>query len=261
MLRRHGRRGRVLQQRQASAGRRTSASLFGKILRLDPNAREPYAAAGNPSTARPRGSGTMVCATCTPSPSTGGRATSSSAMVGRDSYEEVDYVPAGTSGMNFGWPKRKAPTRIHARAHQCARATRIPSPIADMDRRQSATGSFRDYKSVVSGFVYRGSRCRSSGASTCSATIPAGKWARSCSAERRRRPSRSSTRTLIRTRANAPAFTRQGNLLTLQRAHRGRRGQRRRAILRRESQQPGEDRSRDRIWPPRARAPASRARP
>ena len=35
-------------------------------------------------------------------------------------------------------------------------ATHTP-PIVDMDRRQSATGPYRDYKSVISGFVYRGS--------------------------------------------------------------------------------------------------------
>ncbi|WP_437605334.1 PQQ-dependent sugar dehydrogenase [Sorangium sp. So ce834] len=132
------------------------SSLFGKILRLDPNAPEPYAAAGNPFP----GDGARTWHYGLRNPYRFGfdRATGDLFIgdVGQDSYEEVDYVPAGVSGLNFGWAKFEGDHEDTCRGRTLREGSTHTRPIVDMDRRASATGPFRDYKSVIGGFVYRG---------------------------------------------------------------------------------------------------------
>ncbi|WP_437730398.1 PQQ-dependent sugar dehydrogenase [Sorangium sp. So ce1335] len=133
------------------------STLFGKILRLDPNAPEPYAAAGNPLDGN--ASRVWHYGMRNPYRFSFDRLTKDLYIgdVGQDSYEEVDFVPAGVSGLNFGWPAfegKQGGTCPNGGALR-AGSTHTP-PIADFDRRRNATGPFRDYVSVIGGYVYRG---------------------------------------------------------------------------------------------------------
>ncbi|WP_434041372.1 MULTISPECIES: PQQ-dependent sugar dehydrogenase [Sorangium] len=131
-------------------------SLFGKLLRLDPNAPEPYAAAGNPfdgSAARVWHYGLR-----NPYRFSFDRLTQDLYIgdVGQDSYEEVDFVPAGVSGLNFGWAAFEGNHANTCNGRTLREGTTDTKPIVDIDRRRSATGPFRDYVSVIGGYVYRG---------------------------------------------------------------------------------------------------------
>ncbi|AUX24081.1 uncharacterized protein SOCEGT47_046140 [Sorangium cellulosum] len=132
------------------------SSPFGKILRLDPSAPAPHAAAGNPfdgDAARTFHYGMRNPYTFSFDRLTGDLYIGD---VGQDGYEEVDFAPAGAKGLNFGWAAFEG---IHANTCNGRTlregATHVP-PIVDIDRRRSATGDFSDYVSVISGFVYRG---------------------------------------------------------------------------------------------------------
>ncbi|WP_433926828.1 sorbosone dehydrogenase family protein [Sorangium cellulosum] len=131
-------------------------SPFGKLLRLDPNAPEPYAAAGNPfdgSAARVWHYGLR-----NPYRFSFDRLTKDLYIgdVGQDSYEEVDFVPAGVSGLNFGWAAFEGDHANTCNGRTLREGTTDTKPIVDIDRRRTATGPFRDYVSVVGGYVYRG---------------------------------------------------------------------------------------------------------
>ncbi|WP_437774764.1 PQQ-dependent sugar dehydrogenase [Sorangium sp. So ce1097] len=132
-------------------------SVFGKILRLDPNAPEPYAAAGNPFDGN--ASRVWHYGMRNPYRFSFDRLTRDLYIgdVGQDSYEEVDFVAAGVSGLNFGWPAFEGD---HGGTCPMGGALREGSthtpPIVDIDRRRNATGPFRDYVSVIGGYVYRG---------------------------------------------------------------------------------------------------------
>ncbi|WP_437675786.1 PQQ-dependent sugar dehydrogenase [Sorangium sp. So ce131] len=134
------------------------SSPFGKILRLDPNAPEPYAAAGNPFPGE--GARTWHYGLRNPYRFTFDRMTDDLFIgdVGQDSYEEVDYAPAGMSGMNFGWAKYEGDHADTCRGRTLREGATYTPPIVDIDRRQSATGPFSDYVSVIGGFVYRGTQ-------------------------------------------------------------------------------------------------------
>ncbi|WP_437806740.1 PQQ-dependent sugar dehydrogenase [Sorangium sp. So ce1078] len=131
-------------------------SPFGKILRLDPNAPAPYAASGNPFP----GDGARTWHYGMRNPWRFGfdRATGDLYIgdVGQNAYEEVDFVPAGVSGLNFGWAKYEGDHADTCNGRTLREGTTHTRPIVDIDRRQSATGPFRDYVSVIGGFVYRG---------------------------------------------------------------------------------------------------------
>ncbi|WP_437585718.1 PQQ-dependent sugar dehydrogenase [Sorangium sp. So ce1000] len=197
-------------------GSQDPGSLFGKILRLDPNAAEPYAAAGNPFD----GTGSRVWhyGLRNPYSFSFDRGTGDLFIgdVGQDSYEEVDYVPAGTSGLNFGWPKWEGTHADTCNGRTMREGATHTPPIVDMDRRQSATGPFRDYKSVVSGFVYRGS-----GVPQLKGVYLFGDYAGGKMGALMQCGTQTSPVTVINKNPdpnapNAPAFARQGNLATFE---------------------------------------------
>ncbi len=70
------------------------------------------------------------------------------ADVGQDSYEEVDYVPAGTGpGLNFGWNVMEG---LHCYGAATCSASGFTLPVAEYDHGQGC--------SVSGGYVYRAKR-------------------------------------------------------------------------------------------------------
>ena len=131
-------------------------SLFGKILRLDLAApAQDYAASGNPFADDPR---VLHIGLRNPYRFSFDRQTGDLFVgdVGQDDYEEVDFVPAGATGVNFGWAAYEATHEV-GRGFELNSSIAHTPPIVEVDRRSAATGPFRDYKSVIGGSVYRGS--------------------------------------------------------------------------------------------------------
>ncbi|MDB4987560.1 MAG: hypothetical protein JWN04_2738 [Myxococcaceae bacterium] len=141
-------------------------ALYGKILRLDPRLPDPFAAAGNPfastSGADPR---VFHYGLRNPFRYSFDRLTGDLFIgdVGQNTYEEVDYAPAGSAGLNFGWPKYEGNHLLPAPAGDCQgdRSQRagstVTAPIVDILRTKDAPGPFGDFISVIGGYVYRGS--------------------------------------------------------------------------------------------------------
>jgi glucose/arabinose dehydrogenase len=150
------------------AGRPGSASLLGKILRIDVDGRvEPYAIppdnpfAGPPMARCPR-SGRSACATRGASASTARLGDLFIGDVGQDRWEEVNAEPAGEGGRNYGWSVMEGP--------ECFRSdcdpTGLTMPVAwyaDGGRHCAITG----------GYVYRGTAVGGLRASTSSPTTAA----------------------------------------------------------------------------------------
>ncbi len=70
--------------------------------------------------------------------------------VGQNSWEEVDYAPAGASGLNFGWPCREG---MHA--HTPPAGVSCPGPVDPIFEYQRS--GFPNNCAVTGGYVYRGS--------------------------------------------------------------------------------------------------------
>jgi glucose/arabinose dehydrogenase len=74
--------------------------------------------------------------------------------VGQSSFEELDVIPAGTSGQNFGWPVFEGPmcfTQDPGGNVGCDHPEQYEAPALAIDRRTT------DQCAVIGGFVYRGS--------------------------------------------------------------------------------------------------------
>ena len=132
-------------------------SSFGKILRLDPRADPPHAARGNPFA---RGGDPRVYhyGLRNPYSYSFDRRTGDLYIgdVGQNSYEEVDFAPAGSAGLNFGWAAFEGVTKTCPDRPQRARSTHT-EPIFVADRRaRGCSGDFCDWRAVVGGAVYRG---------------------------------------------------------------------------------------------------------
>ena len=131
-------------------------SLFGKLLRLDLTQPAPYGALDNPFVGT-GDSRVWQYGTRNPYRFTFDRATGDLyfADVGQDTFEEVDFAPAGTKGLNFGWNAFEGDTD-----QVCDSALRAGSthtgPIFTIDRTPGATGPFADYNAIIGGIVYRG---------------------------------------------------------------------------------------------------------
>lgn len=118
------------------------STLFGKLLRIDPQSgrsevvhsglRNPYRFSFDRTT------GDVYIGD-----------------VGQDAYEELDFAPAGTTGLNFGWGAYEA-NAMTCGGRRLQTGMMHTPPIFGVDRRASATGPFRDYKSIIGGHVYRG---------------------------------------------------------------------------------------------------------
>ncbi len=134
------------------------ASPYGKILRLDPKAPAPYAAAGNPFASNGDG---RVLHWGLRNPYRFGFDSLTGDLyigdVGQWDYEEISFAPAGTKGLNFGWPDYEGTD-----AESCATnvklaagATHTP-PIATI-KHPTGSGASNLVYAIVGGTVYRGS--------------------------------------------------------------------------------------------------------
>ena len=134
-------------------------NVYGKILRLDPSADPPYAAADNPfvgdEDADPR---VLHYGLRNPFRFGIDRLTGDLYIgdVGQFSYEEVSYAPFGAQGLNFGWAAFEGLVNTCTNRQQRAGSTHT-EPMFVTDRRNGATGPFADYVSAMGGGVYRGS--------------------------------------------------------------------------------------------------------
>ncbi len=132
-------------------------SPYGKILRLDPNAAAPYAAAGNPFTAN---GDARVLHWGLRNPFRFGFDSQTGDLyigdVGQWDYEEISYAPAGAQGLNFGWPDYEGND-----ADACATTVKLASgathtpPIATIAHPAGSGASSLVY-AIVAGTVYRG---------------------------------------------------------------------------------------------------------
>jgi glucose/arabinose dehydrogenase len=120
-------------------------SRFGKILRLDPKAAGSAPAVALYGLRNPfrfsfdRDTGDLLIGD-----------------VGADDFEEVDFAPAGSGQLNFGWPSFEA-----KRSANCSPlrpgSTHTP-PILEVGRRSNGCqGQPCEWASLIGGVVYRGS--------------------------------------------------------------------------------------------------------
>lgn len=128
-----------------------SASLLGKMLRIDVDGGVPYAIpAGNPFVGRAGWRGEIYhVGLRNPYRWSVDRQTGDLwwGDVGEDSWEEIDFAPAGTGGLNYGWPYREG--------NACwLPATGCPSAGLTAP---AYTYSHSEGCSVIGGVVYRGS--------------------------------------------------------------------------------------------------------
>jgi glucose/arabinose dehydrogenase len=138
------------------------ATQYGKILRLDPSAPEPYAAPGNPfaDSGDPR---VWHYGLRNPFRFSWDAETGDLYIgdVGQDTHEEINVAPSGAQGLNFGWASWEGDEQVCA-----ARAEaegEVTPPIFFTDHGGGGqfgagcnTSPFCDYGAIVGGFVYRG---------------------------------------------------------------------------------------------------------
>jgi glucose/arabinose dehydrogenase len=128
-----------------------SASLLGKMLRLDMDGGVPYAIPpDNPFAGRPGWRGEIYhVGLRNPYRWSVDRLTGDLWLgdVGEDSWEEVDFAAAGVGGVNFGWPYREGNACWHP-------AMGCPSAGLTVPAHEY---SHSDGCSVIGGVVYRGS--------------------------------------------------------------------------------------------------------
>jgi glucose/arabinose dehydrogenase len=136
-------------------GPQNRGSLFGKVLRLDPNAADPFVAPGNPFA--PDAGDPRVWQYGLRNPFRFGVDRLTGALfigdVGQGTYEELDFAAADAGGQNFGWPAFEG-----AHADTCGTGRLIGDaavpPIVDIPR--NVANSFADWNSVIGGPTYRG---------------------------------------------------------------------------------------------------------
>jgi len=127
-----------------------STSLLGKMLRLDMDGAVPYAVpAGNPFVGRAGWRGEIYhVGLRNPYRWSFDRQTGDLWLgdVGEDTWEEVDFAPAGPGGLDFGWPYREG-THCWQPAVGCPSAG-LSAPVYEYPH--------SDGCSVIGGVVYRG---------------------------------------------------------------------------------------------------------
>ena len=130
--------------------------LYGKILRLDPNAPAPHAAAGNPYSGATGDARVLHYGLRNPYSFSHDFVTGDLYIgdVGQGRAEELSFASATQKGLNFGWPAHEGNI-----AGTCSGGTLgAGSPVAPIfatDRDESTT-PFNDYVSIIAGHVYRG---------------------------------------------------------------------------------------------------------
>lgn len=135
---------------------------YGKILRLDPNEPEPYAAADNPFIGAGEDKRIWHYGVRNPcrfnfDPATGDLYIGE---VGQWSHDSIHFAPAGSQGLNFGWPAFEGTQENPS--GQCASSVDLKSgdtrtsPIFDLAH--GAQGGVSNLiVAIIGGTVYRGS--------------------------------------------------------------------------------------------------------
>ena len=131
--------------------------VFGKILRLDPHAPAPYGALGNPFAldGDPR---VFHYGLRNPFRFSFDRQTGDLLIgdVGQDTYEEFNFAPSGSSGLNFGWPTFEANASCPGTTTPLSGPAGHTPPSFVANRSAFATGPFSDFRAITGGIVYRG---------------------------------------------------------------------------------------------------------
>lgn len=133
-------------------------SLFGKILRLDPTKSQPFAADGNPFAAN---GDARVLHYGLRNPFRFGFDSATGDLyigdVGQLAFEEIDFAPKNSTGLNFGWADYEANAADTCSSDLTLRegSTHTP-PIFAPDRVGGSTPGFGGYNSIIGGVVYRG---------------------------------------------------------------------------------------------------------
>jgi glucose/arabinose dehydrogenase len=127
-------------------------SLLGKILRLDVDARDPYAIpAGNPFAGRP-GARPEIWALGLRNPWRFSFDPETDRLivadVGQNAWEEVNVVPSRVGGFNFGWNVVEG---THCFGGTPCDAAALTPPTLEYEHAPPCT-------SVIGGYVYRGAR-------------------------------------------------------------------------------------------------------
>lgn len=131
--------------------------LFGKILRLDPSAPPPHAAAGNPFSGDVGDPRVLHYGLRNPyrfalDPVNGDLFIGD---VGQSTEEEISFAPQGAKGLNFGWAAYEGNATGTCPNRPLASGTTYTPPVFSANRK--GTGLFSDYVSIIAGPVYRGS--------------------------------------------------------------------------------------------------------
>jgi glucose/arabinose dehydrogenase len=131
------------------------SSVYGKLLRLDPKLASPFAAAGNPFAS---GGDARVFHYGLRNPFRFSFDSLNGDLyignVGQESYDEIEFAEAGSSGLNFGWPDFEG-----TNGNTCPMGTPLRSgsthttPIHVID----GTSTTSLVIAVMGGAVYRGS--------------------------------------------------------------------------------------------------------
>jgi len=133
---------------------------YGKILRLDLSREAPYGAADNPFADSSSAETVLHYGLRNPFRFSFDRETGDLYIgdVGQTRYEEINFAPAGSRGLNFGWATYEANEGCPGPYRPLRGDSSATAPIFYADR--TSSGRFRDYRAIVGGVVYRGSELR-----------------------------------------------------------------------------------------------------
>lgn len=129
---------------------------YGKILRLDPNAEPPHAAAGNPFAAD-GDARVLHWGLRNPFRFSFDSATGDLYIgdVGQWNHEEISFAPAGAQGVNFGWPDYEGDDAESCATNiALAQGATHTSPVFDLPHTNG--GAQNLLTTIVGGAVYRG---------------------------------------------------------------------------------------------------------
>ncbi len=128
------------------------ATLLGDILRIDVDAGDPYAIPGDNPYAGQSASRNEIWASGVRNPWRFSFDREAGLLyvadVGQSALEEINVVPAGSAGLNYGWNVMEG-SRCYGPAQGCSR-TGLVVPVLEYDHSEGC--------SVTGGYVYRGSR-------------------------------------------------------------------------------------------------------